>query len=169
MDDPRPRLLLLNGPNLDMLGRRSKSHYGDFTLADAVAAARETADGLGYDLDDFQSNYEGALIEAIHAAMGVHRGIVINAGAFTHYSYALHDAIELCGLPVLEVHISDIHKREAWRHVSVILPACAGQIAGLGMASYTEGVRRLCGLLTPVPPEAPAVPPEAPAGGKGIR
>ena len=147
MDSPRPRLLLLNGPNLNMLGRRNKSHYGAFTLADAEAAAREAADGRGYELDTFQSNYEGALIEAIHASMGVHQGIVINAGAFTHYSYALLDAIELCGLPVMEVHISDIHQREAWRHVSVIQPACAGQIVGLGMASYTEGVRRLCDLL----------------------
>ncbi|MBP7401668.1 MAG: type II 3-dehydroquinate dehydratase [Clostridia bacterium] len=147
MDDNPPRLLLLNGPNLNMLGRRDKSQYGSFTLSDAESAARETAKELGYGLDAFQSNHEGALVEAIQQAMGVYSGIVINAGAFTHYSYALHDAIELCGLPVVEVHISDIHRREAWRHVSVILPACIGQIAGLGLDSYTEGVRRVCARI----------------------
>ena len=147
MDDCLPRILLINGPNLNMLGKRNKSHYGDFTLAEAEEATRAAARGQGYFLDTFQSNFEGAIIETIHASMGVYKGIVINAGAFTHYSYALHDAIELCGLPVIEVHISDIHQREAWRRVSVIRPACAGQIAGLGMASYTEGVRCLCGIL----------------------
>ena len=147
MTDERPRLLLLNGPNLNMLGRRNPGHYGVFTLEDAEQAAREEADRLGYTLDTFQSNHEGDLVDAIHQAMGHCSGIVINAGAFTHYSYALHDAIELCGLPTIEVHISDIHKREPWRRVSVIRPACADQIAGLGMASYTEGVRRLAAFL----------------------
>ena len=147
MTDDRPRLRLLNGPILNMLGRLNPGHYGVFTLADAEQAAREEAERLGYALDAFQSNHEGDLVDAIHQAMEHSRGIVINAGAFTHYSSAPHDASELCGLPTIEVHISDIHTREPWRRISVIRPACADQITGLGMASYTEGVRRLAALL----------------------
>ncbi len=142
------RLLLLNGPNLNMLGRRDPAHYGSFTLADAERAAQGEARRLGYRLDAYQSNYEGALVDVIQRSAGRYRGIVINAGALTHYSYALHDALELCGLPAIEVHISDIHAREPWRRVSVIRPACRDQVAGLGIDSYTEGVRRLAALLT---------------------
>lgn len=143
----RARLLLLNGPNLNMLGRRDPAQYGTWTLVDVVKAARAEARQLGYRLDAYQTNHEGALVEVIQRARMRYCGLVINAGALTHYSYALHDALELCGLPAIEVHLSNIHAREPWRHVSVIQPACRDQVAGLGLDSYREGVRRLVALL----------------------
>jgi len=142
-----PSLLLINGPNLNMLGRRDPMKYGTFTLADVEELTRRTASGLGYGLDCFQSNYEGALVEKIQQAMEQYAGVLINAGALTHYSYALRDAIELCRIPVMEIHISDIHKREPFRQVSVIQPVCCGQIAGFGIDSYRLGTEQLCRLL----------------------
>jgi len=144
---PAGRLLLLNGPNLNMLGRRDPKQYGTFTLADVEALVLETAVRYSYAVDCFQSNHEGDLIDRIHDAIGRHQGILINAGALTHTSYALRDAIELCGLPVMEVHISDIHKREPFRRISVIHDVCCGQIAGFGLDSYRLAVEQLCHLL----------------------
>ncbi|HBP38073.1 MAG TPA: type II 3-dehydroquinate dehydratase [Clostridiales bacterium] len=141
------RLLLLNGPNLNMLGRRDPKQYGTFTLADVEELTRRTAAGFGYGLDCFQSNHEGDLVDRIQAAIGQYAGILINAGALTHYSYALRDAIELCGLPVMEIHISDIYKREPFRHLSVIHPVCCGQVVGLGLDSYRLGTEQLCQVL----------------------
>lgn len=136
-------ILLVNGPNLDMLGRRDPAHYGTFTLADVEKAFAEKCAELGVEPRFFQSGCEGELCRAIHEAMGYASGIVINAGAYTHYSYAILDALLLAKLPTMEVHISDIHSREPFRRVSVIQAACVGQVAGLGMASYTVGLEKL--------------------------
>ena len=141
--DTMPVILLINGPNLNMLGKRSKEHYGSFTLSQVETAFRSRAKELGVEPAFFQSNDEGAIVTAIQESMGYASGIVINAGAYTHYSYAILDGLLLCGLPVMEVHISNIHKREAFRSVSVIQPACVGQISGLGLDSYLVGLEKL--------------------------
>ena len=143
LKDIIPVVLLINGPNLNMLGKRSKEHYGSFTLQEVENAFRAKAETLGIEPSFFQSNDEGAIVTAIQDSMKYASGIVINAGAYTHYSYAILDAIQLCGLPVMEVHISNIHKREAFRGVSVIQPACVGQIYGLGLDSYLVGLEKL--------------------------
>ena len=142
MNEP-PVILLVNGPNLDQLGRRDPKQYGTFTLKDVESAFAAKAAELGVEPRFFQSGDEGALCHAIHEARDTADGIVINAGAYTHYSFALLDALLMCGLPVMEVHISDIHAREPFRQVSVIQGGCVGQVAGLGFASYTEGLEKL--------------------------
>ena len=136
-------IFLINGPNLGMLGKRDVSQYGSFTLADVEAAFVAKAAALGFEARCFQSDCEGELCKIIHAARDGASGIVINAGAYTHYSYALFDALALAELPVMEVHISDIHKREPFRAISVIRPACIGQICGLGFDSYIVGLEQL--------------------------
>ena len=141
--DTVPVILLINGPNLNMLGKRSREHYGSFTLAQVESAFRTKAESLGVEAKFFQSNDEGAIVTAIHQSMQYASGIVVNAGAYTHYSYAILDALLLCGLPVMEVHISNIHKREAFRNISVIQQACVGQIYGLGLDSYLVGLEKL--------------------------
>ncbi|MBN1891633.1 MAG: type II 3-dehydroquinate dehydratase [Clostridiales bacterium] len=138
-----PVVLLINGPNLNMLGKRNREHYGTFTLEQVQSAFRTKAEALGVQTRFFQSNSEGDIVSAIQDAMNYADGIVINAGAHTHYSYAIMDAIEVCGLPVMEVHISNIHKREPFRNVSVIRSACVGQIYGLGLESYLVGLEKL--------------------------
>lgn len=138
-----PKILLINGPNLNMLGKRSKEHYGSFTLAQVESAFRTKSESLGVEPVFFQSNGEGEIVTAIQESMKYAKGIVINAGAYTHYSYAIFDALLLCGLPVMEVHISNIHKREPFRNVSVINAACVGQIYGLGLESYLVGLEKL--------------------------
>lgn len=144
------RILLVNGPNLNMLGRREKEHYGQFTLADAVALTRAAAEAEGYELEDFQSNHEGDLLDFIQARLdGDVRGLLLNAGALTHYSYALLDCLKLCPYPVIELHISAIEKREAFRRISVIREACDGLISGLGIESYTAALERLLEMIEP--------------------
>jgi len=128
-------LLLVNGPNLNLLGRRDPTQYGTFTLAEVESRTREAAHAVGYALDCFQSNHEGELVDLIQAAHVHYAGILLNAGALTHYSYALRDAIDACKIPVMEIHISDIAKREPFRQLSVIHPVCAGQVKGLGLNS----------------------------------
>ncbi len=140
-------ILLINGPNLNMLGKRDPTQYGTFTLLDAEKLAVDTAFSKGYKMDCFQSNHEGSIIDKIHEAMEKYDGIVINPGAFTHYSYAILDAIDLCELPVIETHISDISQREDFRRISVISSACCGQIKGLGIKSYSEAVLLLCDII----------------------
>lgn len=130
------KLIMINGPNLNLLGHRDKSMYGPMSLDELSLGLTEYAKGLGISLDSYQSNSEGDIIDKIHASIGKYDGIIINAGALTHYSYALHDALEEFRLPVIEVHITNIHKREDFRHKSVIAAACKGQIVGLGLEGY---------------------------------
>ena len=139
----QPTILLVNGPNLDMLGKRDPAQYGTFTLADVERAFAAKCGELGVVPRFFQSGCEGEICKAIHEAMDYAAGIVINAGAYTHYSYAILDALLLAKLPAIEVHISDIHSREAFRRISVIRQACVDQISGRGLASYTDGLERL--------------------------
>lgn len=137
------RILVMNGPNLNLLGTREPDVYGKQTLAEIEAMIAGRAADLGVDVMFFQSNHEGALIDRLHEAMGDADGVVFNPGAYTHYSYALRDAISSTGLPVVEVHLSDISSREEFRAVSVIAPVCLAQIAGLGAESYTQGLDKL--------------------------
>ena len=130
------KYLVINGVNLNMLGIREPGIYGDGTLKDLENNLKQKAKELGVEVDFFQSNFEGEIVEKIHAAMGVYAGIIINPGAFTHYSYAIRDAFGAIKADVVEVHISNIHKREEFRHTSVIVPECIGQICGLGLKGY---------------------------------
>lgn len=131
------RILVLNGPNLNLLGSRESTIYGRLTLTEINEALRERAKELGVDEIDFlQSNFEGALIEAIQKARGRYDFILLNAGALTHYSIALRDAIAAMPVPVIEIHLSNIHKREEFREKSVIAPVVMGQISGFGIDSY---------------------------------
>lgn len=140
------KFLLMNGPNLNMLGVRDPAIYGTDTLASIEAEVVAYGAQHGVQIDCFQSNHEGALIDKLHEAHGVYDGIVYNPGAHTHYSYALHDAVECVDVPVVEIHISDISKREEFRRTSVIAPACVAQIKGKGKAGYLEAVDVLLAL-----------------------
>ena len=137
------RVLVVNGPNLNLLGTRRPDIYGPTTLGELEARCRQWGAELGCEIAVFQSNHEGALIDRIHEAIGRCDGIVINPGALTHYSYALHDAIEAAAIPTVEVHLSDIAAREPWRAHSVIGPACRATITGRGAAGYREAIELL--------------------------
>ncbi len=137
------KYLIINGVNLNMLGVREPEIYGGSTLADLEKSVKKKADTLGVSVDFFQSNFEGEIVEKIHGAVGEYGGIIINPGAFTHYSYAIRDAFGSVKLPVIEVHISNIHKREEFRHTSVIAPECIGQICGLGLKGYELALEAL--------------------------
>ncbi len=142
------RILVLHGPNLNLLGQRETGIYGTKTLADIDARLRELASELGVELECFQSNSETALIERLHAAPGTVDAVVFNPAGFTHYSIALRDAVAAVGLPVVEVHLTNIHAREEFRHRSVIAPVAAGQISGFGTASYMLGLRAAVDLAS---------------------
>lgn len=130
------KLLVMNGPNLNLLGQREPGIYGTENYEYLCNLVKEHGHAKGARVDCYQSNHEGALIDAIHAANGVYDGIVFNPGAYTHYSYALHDALKAVSVPCVEVHISDIQAREEWRRVSVTAPACVKQIWGMGLKGY---------------------------------
>lgn len=137
-------ILIINGPNLNMLGVREPGIYGSETLETLYEKIRKKAETLNASVEFFQSNIEGEIINEIHKSMGVFDGIVINPGAFTHYSYAIRDAISSIKVPVIEVHISNVHKREEFRHKSVTAPVCVGQICGLGTNGYLYALEELC-------------------------
>lgn len=139
-------ILLLSGPNLNLLGDREPEIYGTATLEDHVAAASAAAEAVGYRIEHHQSNHEGDLVDAIHAARGQHDAVIINAGAFTHYAWAIHDALAAFDGPVVELHLSNPGAREPWRHTSVVSPVADGIISGFGGHGYllaVEAVRRL--------------------------
>ena len=141
-------ILVLNGPNLNLLGTREPAVYGAATLADVEALCRETGARLGFSVDCRQSNHEGVLIDAIHEAgraysAGALAGVIFNAGALTHTSIALHDAIKGTGVPVIEVHISNVHAREAFRHHSWLSPVAAGIVVGFGIDGYRLAIEGL--------------------------
>ena len=134
-------ILVINGPNLNMLGTRKPEIYGTTTLKDIENALEHLAAELGVTVAFFQSNYEGAIIEAPHAARQKYDYVLLNAGAYTHTSVAIRDAIEACEVPTIEIHLSNIHAREAFRHESLIAPVCVGQITGFGPLGYEMALR----------------------------
>lgn len=140
MTNKRKKVLILNGPNLNLLGTREKNIYGNETLGEIEKKAHDTASKLNIDIDFVQSNHEGELIDEIHQARGTYDVILINPGAFTHYSYAIRDAIKASEIKAVEIHISNIYSREEWRSKSVIAPVCVGQISGFMFESYILGL-----------------------------
>jgi 3-dehydroquinate dehydratase II len=138
---------LLHGPNLNLLGQREPHIYGTATLDDYVRTASEAAAAVGHTIDAFQSNHEGALVDAIHAARGHAAAIIINPGAFTHYAWSIHDALSAFSGPIVEVHISNPNAREPWRHTSVVAPVATGSIMGFGMHGYELAVGAVASRL----------------------
>jgi 3-dehydroquinate dehydratase-2 len=136
-------ILVLHGPNLNLLGQREPGIYGSITLAEINCLLEAEGQKLQAAVSAFQSNHEGAIVDAIHEAVGQHQGILINAGAYTHTSVALRDAIAAVNLPTVEVHLSNIYRREAFRHQSFIAPVAIGQISGFGVESYRLGLHAL--------------------------
>lgn len=134
------RILVLNGPNLNLLGTRRPDVYGTTTLGELESRCREWGAALGHEVEMLQSNHEGVLVDALHDGIGRCDGALINPGALGHTSYVLHDAIEAVPYPVIEVHISDITAREPWRADSVVAPACAGTVMGKGVVGYREAL-----------------------------
>jgi 3-dehydroquinate dehydratase-2 len=135
------RVLVIHGPNLDLLGEREPGVYGSQTLADIDKAIVALARELSIDVQSEQHNSEGAIIDALHASRKNYDAVVLNPGAYTHYSYAIADAIAAISIPVIEVHISNVHARESWRRTSVLAPLCAGSIGGFGKNSYLLALR----------------------------
>ncbi|MCD7742255.1 MAG: type II 3-dehydroquinate dehydratase [Ruminococcus sp.] len=141
------KILVIHGPNLNLLGEREPGYYGKDSFDSVNAEIIKKAKALGFDCEIFQSNGEGKIIDKLHVARLDCAGVVINAGAYTHYSYAIRDAIAAIKIPVVEVHMSNIHARDEFRHKSVIAPVCAGQIAGFGKNSYLLGLDALKAIL----------------------
>ena len=139
----RNRVEVMHGVNLDQLGRRDAGHYGSDTLQMLETRISSMADELGLVARFFQTNHEGAFVERLHELPGLVDGVVVNPGAWTHYSYAIRDALELTGLPAVEVHLSDVDAREPWRRQSVITEVCVGRVAGKGSDGYREALECL--------------------------
>lgn len=140
-------IALLHGPNLNLLGQREPHIYGTATLDDYVAAVTAAAAEQGHAVEAFQTNHEGALVDAIHAARNGAAAIIINPGAFTHYAWAIHDALAAFNGPIIEVHISNPNAREPWRHTSVVAPVATGSITGLGLDGYLLAVLAISARL----------------------
>lgn len=140
-------ILILNGPNLNLLGTRQPEVYGSTTLADIEAMCRAHAESHGLRIDFAQSNHEGALVDAIHDARGRHDGIILNAGAYTHTSVALMDAISAAEVPAIELHLSNVHARESFRHISYIARVALGVISGFGAQGYLLAIDAMRGHL----------------------
>ena len=145
------KILVIHGPNLNMLGKRDKSIYGEKTLQEIDASLKKEAKALGVDVATFQSNHEGALIDFIQEQAESARGIIINPGALTHYGLSLLDALVDARLPVIEVHLSNIYRREEWRAESIIAPIAEGQISGLGWRGYVAALQVLVSKLKAKP------------------
>ncbi len=141
------KVLVMHGPNLNLLGEREPGIYGTDTFASINNEITAKANDMGFECEVFQSNSEGALIDKLHAARLDCAGVVLNAGAYTHYSYAIRDAIAAIKIPVIEVHISNVHSRDEFRNNSVISPVCAGVIAGFGKNSYSLGLIALKDII----------------------
>jgi 3-dehydroquinate dehydratase-2 len=141
------KILLLNGPNLNLLGSREPEIYGKATLQDHIAAATQAAVASGFTLDAFQSNSASELVNKIHEASSKYSAIIINPGAFTHYAWSISDALNAFDGPVVEVHISNPQSRESWRHTSVVAPVAIGTIAGFSQQSYVLGVQAIAHYL----------------------
>jgi 3-dehydroquinate dehydratase-2 len=142
-------IVLLHGPNLNLLGQREPEVYGTATLDQYVQTAREAAELHGHTLEAFQTNSEGELVELIHAARTQFAAIIINPGAFTHYAWSIHDALAAFEGPIIELHISNPNAREAWRHTSVVAPVATGSIVGLGIHGYELAVAAVAAKLAP--------------------
>ena len=141
------KILVIHGPNLNMLGKRDKSIYGEKTLPEIDALLKKEARALGVDLATFQSNHEGALIDFVQEQADAARGIMINPGALTHYGFSLLDALVDTRLPIIEVHLSNIYRREEWRNRSIFAPIAQGQISGLGWRGYVAALQILASKL----------------------
>ncbi|HWE08740.1 MAG TPA: type II 3-dehydroquinate dehydratase [Solirubrobacteraceae bacterium] len=141
--DVRNRVEIMHGVNLDQLGRRDPNHYGRVTLTELEVAIAQAGDELGLVTRFFQTNHEGDFVEHLHSLEGLVDGVLLNPGAWTHYSYAIRDALELTGLPAVEVHLSDVDSREPFRRESVIRDLCFARVAGQGRQGYREALTRL--------------------------
>jgi 3-dehydroquinate dehydratase II len=146
--DVRNRIEIMHGVNLDQIGRRDPAHYGALSITDLERIVSDTAAELGLKTRFFQTNHEGEFVEHLHRLEGLADGIILNPGAWTHYSYAIRDALELTGLPAVEVHLSDVESREPWRRQSVIGELCIDRVHGKGADGYREALERLATELS---------------------
>jgi 3-dehydroquinate dehydratase II len=139
----RPFIAVLHGVNLDQLGKRDPTHYGSLTLPELESQVAAWGDEAGFDVGCYQTNHEGEFVERLLALRGDASGLILNPGAWTHYAYAIHDALEITGLPAVEVHLSDVDSREGWRKTSVIRPLCFATVTGKGPDGYREALELL--------------------------
>ena len=141
------KILIMNGINLCMLGTREPAKYGNRTLDDILADVKKWGEEKGIEIDTFATNFEGEFVEKLYAARGVYDGVVMNCGAWSHYSIGIRDAVAGCGLPAVDVHITNVYAREEFRHKQVIAPVCVGQVSGFGESVYRYGVQALAEYL----------------------